>query len=862
MAMVQPTLGQHARQFLPYVAVCLSAAACSRAGYDLHVRDAGDGESVGSRELTIDTPTPNARVASFFHLGGKCRSGVPVSVTSVTQLVVPDSVMCLSGQYDAPISVRGEAGPRSLVVRQAAIDGTEATATLTVQFEAAGINAPSGFERAPVELWPDLLQPGRLYVVGPKLYGNRRIHGLARMTAAGGLDETFAVPEPVVTDPEAYYAIGTAAVEPISGAVFVGGTFTTLGGEPRAGLAKLSASGQLDPVFAVGAGFAHSTAAAEVVRLLLDAARERLYAVGVFTTYDGHAAPGIARLNATTGALDASFQPGSGFAGEAFWMPPRLAVDLDGRLLVAGAYLPAYNGVTVPQIVRILETGAQDTSFDLGSGPLGTVWGMALDTTGRGVYLGGNFVNFAGADRGNLVHVLESGAVDTGFFATGWQTNGAPGPMVIGPGGEIYAGAACYGCAAAVVKLLPTGAAANDFAIGTGNDGRQVDSLWLDANAGYLYAGSGAWSWDSAVADELLRLDLTGQLDASYNAPQLGFNNDVTRVLWDAGHNALVVAGAFTRHAQSGLSLGHIARLHSDGSYDAGFSTGLGFDEPPRALAYDVKADRYLAGGGFVQYDGHPVAGVVALRMDGSLDTSFTFPDELKLDVMVLLPDADGGILVGGRPTLLSPALRRLSATGEVDTSFDVGSGLGYPGFGQVNALAWDPTRRELYVGGRFAADGGVPLPSLVRMTDTGSVDATFVTTLDPETALVALAWEPVHERVMVLDVGGVNWVLTREGLALHSVAAFQLETLCVDPDLGRLYGHDATTGLFVARDFELNQLAGFHAGRGPDVAVTTCAVDPVTHDVYLGSALRLASFETVAVQGLVRMRSDGSLAP
>lgn len=862
MAMVQPTLGQRVRQFLPCVAVCLSAAACSRAGYDLLVRDAGDGESVGSRELTIDTPTPNATVASFFHLGGKCRSGAPVSVTSGEQLAVPDSVMCLTGQYDAPISVHGEAGPRSLVVRQAAMDGTEATVTLTVQFEAAGINAPSGFERAPVELWPDPLQPGRLYVVGPKLYGNRRTYGLARMTASGSLDETFAVAEPVVTDPEAYYAIGTAAVDPVSGAIFVGGAFTTLGGESRAGLAKLSASGQLDPVFAVGAGFAHSTAAAEVVRLLLDATRERLYVVGVFTTYDGHAAPGIARLNATTGALDASFQTGSGFAGAAFWAPPHLAVDLDGRLLAAGAYLPAYNGATVPQVVRILESGAQDASFDLGSGPLGTVWGMALDPTGRGLYLGGNFTSFAGAERGNLVHVLESGAVDTGFLATGWQTNGAPGPMVIGPGGEIYAGAACYGCPTSVVKLTSTGAAATDFGVGAGNAGRQVDSLWLDANAGYLYVGSGAWTWEGAAADELLRLDLTGQLDESYNAPQFGFNNDVTRVLWDAGQNALVVAGSFTRHAQSGLSLGHIARLHSDGSYDSGFSTGLGFDAAPRALAYDAKANRYLAGGGFVQYDGHPVSGVVALRMDGSLDTSFTFPEEYKLDAMALLPDADGRLWVGGLPTSLTPALIRLEATGAVDSSFDVGLGLGYPGFGQVNGLAWDPTRRELYVAGRFAADGGVPLPSLVRINDTGSVDATFVTTLDPETTLVALAWEPAHERVMTLDVDGITWVLSREGLALHSVAAFQLETLCVDPDWGRLYGHDATTGLFVARDFALNQLAGFHAGRGPDVAVTTCAVDPVTHDVYMGSSLRLSAFESVAVQGLVRMQSDGSLAP
>lgn len=62
--------------------------------------------------------------------------------------------------------------------------------------------------------------------------------------------------------------------------------------------------------------------------------------------------------------------------------------------MVTGAFTN-FNGVTRHRIVRLLENGAVDASFDPGSGANDTILAMHLDRFGR-IYIGGEFTRYRG----------------------------------------------------------------------------------------------------------------------------------------------------------------------------------------------------------------------------------------------------------------------------------------------------------------------------------------------------------------------------------------------------------------------------------------------------------------------------------
>ena len=135
--------------------------------------------------------------------------------------------------------------------------------------------------------------------------------------------------------------------------LWVGGAFTTIGGVARSRVAKLSAStGAVDPAFA--------PAANDTVRVLaLDGAQ--LFVGGAFTTIGTTTRNRLAKVNATTGALDATFNPNANNA----------------------------------------------------------VYGLALDDANRRLYVSGNFSTLGGAARNGMGRVdATSGAVASTVFAS------------------------------------------------------------------------------------------------------------------------------------------------------------------------------------------------------------------------------------------------------------------------------------------------------------------------------------------------------------------------------------------------------------------------------------------------------------
>ena len=161
------------------------------------------------------------------------------------------------------------------------------------------------------------------------------------------------------------------------GQILVSGVFTTLGGQPRAHLARLNADGTLD------AGF--NPAANSSVYSLAVQADGSILVGGAFTTLGGQARSRLARLNAD-GTLDPSFSPGAD--GSVY----SLAVQADGKILAAGSFT-TLGGEPRSYVGRLNADGTVDPAFPPALNNF--VYALAVQADGKTV-LGGAFTTLGG----------------------------------------------------------------------------------------------------------------------------------------------------------------------------------------------------------------------------------------------------------------------------------------------------------------------------------------------------------------------------------------------------------------------------------------------------------------------------------
>lgn len=212
------------------------------------------------------------------------------------------------------------------------------------------------------------------------------------------------------------------------GKILISGNFGEVNGVPRSRIARLNSDGTLDPSFDPGIG------PNRIVRALAEDSAGNVYAGGDFNSFNGLAQTGIVKLN-STGALDPVFNQGGGGATSGFVSaitPP----DETGHLVFGGSF-SVYNGTSAHRIARIdTTTGALDPTFNSGSGFSGTVY--ALQTTPDGkYYAGGNFTSFNGHTRRLVARLNNDGTLDLPFADTGME--GIIHSLAV-QNGKVYAG--------------------------------------------------------------------------------------------------------------------------------------------------------------------------------------------------------------------------------------------------------------------------------------------------------------------------------------------------------------------------------------------------------------------------------------
>ena len=258
-------------------------------------------------------------------------------------------------------------------------------------------------------------------------------------------------------------------VQPLpDGKVLIGGTISNIGSTTISNIARLNADGSLDTTFQSGTGF---NGVVRVLRLQSDG---KILVGGSFTSYNGTACKQIARLQ-STGVLDTAFTTANGTGPNGSHIYD-IAVESSGRILVGGDF-DSFNGTASEGLVRLTSTGSRDstnalnlpftstfnsfvrsihvepdnkimaagyfyisgatfrasiarlntngtrdTSFDPGAGihlagALNTpMFVYSIDRTHDGKYLAcGFFSAYNGTARSNMVRILSTGAIDTGF---------------------------------------------------------------------------------------------------------------------------------------------------------------------------------------------------------------------------------------------------------------------------------------------------------------------------------------------------------------------------------------------------------------------------------------------------------------
>ncbi len=528
--------------------------------------------------------------------------------------------------------------------------------------------------------------------------------GIARLMSNGLLDLSFDTGWTADTG-----ATVTAAAILPDGKILVAGSFTSFAGRNCHYLTRLLSDGRLDVTFNRSAGANNSITAMAVTP------QGKIYISGNFTQVAGVARPGLALLNAN-GTLDLSFSPGVGPNSRADAI---LALP-DGKIMIVGNFTQ-YNGTARPRVARVLATGALDATFNPGAGADNVVYCIAAQADGK-FLLGGAFSNFAGAAHQRMTRLLPNGTVDPAFD---------PGTGVSGPAagitclevlkdGKIYIGGSMTAYQGiprvGVARLQANGSLDATFADGSLSDSGSVRDIEVLPNGRLVAVGS------FAEGGGVAQISSSGVLDKAFSP---GSNSDQIMTAAPLADGSVILGGFFRSYPGSNRRF--LVKLRKDGALDLTWNaTGTGPNDSIHNLA--VQSDgKVILVGPLTSYNGVNVGGICRLNANGSLDTSFSaggpafaggYPSQVRLQ-------PDGRLLVAGSFTQYNGVARaglvRLLSNRALDTSFDPGTGTN----GVIHDLVLNAAGR-IYIVGSFTSYQGTARSGVARLLSSGALDPSF----------------------------------------------------------------------------------------------------------------------------------------
>jgi uncharacterized delta-60 repeat protein len=392
-----------------------------------------------------------------------------------------------------------------------------------------------------------------------------------------------------------------------------------------------------------------------------------------------------------------------------------LVIQSSGKILVAISINPPYYN----SIVKRLNTdGSVDESF------VSTLPAFYVDKM-----IGGPDDNTYVLQQGKIYRLLPDGTKDDTFNSTIGTYPSNILALAVQPDSKIVASVYevtsldPYTTVNTLKKLNSDGTLDDTFSAETTD---RISQILIRQSGKMIIAGE-LFSYASTPGN-LFELNA----DGSFNRVILTVDLNLIFNLYEDADENIFITGPF-KTVEEGLEANFIVKINSDYTIDETFKVPVSTINSPMGspvMAYQDDG-KVLIGGGFsflgVNSDHSKL---IRILPDGNLDTSFDA--QLSKDqnnitnptVNALAIQSDGKILVGGSRILQnsSVAFVRLTATGEIDDSFQIGSGPalsnGFMPFVSFTRIV----DSKIYVIGGFDQFNGQPCRSFVILDMDGKV--------------------------------------------------------------------------------------------------------------------------------------------
>lgn len=353
----------------------------------------------------------------------------------------------------------------------------------------------------------------------------------------------------------------------------------------------------------------------------------------------------------------------------------KVVVDSNGKFVICGDFT-TYNGLIKSKIISINSDGTLNNNINFGEGFNSTVNELVIQPDGK-IIAGGIFSNYRSSNHNFLVRINTDGSVDNSFI-----------PVVELSQNEIVS--------------------FNNLLLQL--DGKIIINIkYRDLNNGQ-------------IKNLFRRLNTDGTIDTSFNLDSSLISNTLYNIeiksIALTSNNQLLVAW-YSNPIFGGTVTSGLMRLNEDGSKDESFvanqSYGASFVSvlPNGKIMLSANGD------------------IIRLNYNGSIDNTFEIPSTLTKhiwDVSSILVQQDGKCIVGGKgliPFSINGIeynhIFRITATGEIDTTFNIGSGFN----DAVNTLALDAIGR-IIVGGTFNNYKNSAVTKLIRMDVNANIDLNY----------------------------------------------------------------------------------------------------------------------------------------
>jgi len=343
----------------------------------------------------------------------------------------------------------------------------------------------------------------------------------------------------------------------------------------------------------------------------------------------------------------------------------------DGKVIIVGDFTTV-NGVAYKGIARLNADGSVDTTFATGTGANGMVYCVARQADGK-YLIGGDFTTFNGNTRRHLTRLNADGSLDSTFYAyssTTYYPYYGVRNVAVQADGKIF----ISGCGFLNGTSLATKSVARLLADGTRDTTFNCTISTLNPMEEFLILPSGKYLVHAGDENILYRINNNGTVDNTFT-----YNNTTLALdmhsLQNVADNKIFLNSSYT--SPTGITRLNMHRINTDGTIDLSFNPQESFNGDCNMLKV-LQNNKIIATGAFTAYNDTAIGpNICRLTENGELDAAFVKDSQLSVGGSVIIKEqADHKLLLGANGAgsisvnSVAKALIRISENGTLDTSF------------------------------------------------------------------------------------------------------------------------------------------------------------------------------------------------